>query len=1007
MKKRFISLFTAVSVAGAMLTALPAAAAEPAEGSELLFSHDFTDAAELNNYTPYLADSTKTFSADSGYISAEFNEGWSADNGIKTDITSYVQGHSGETFSASVDFLTWDYYSNDAVLGFDVVAEDGTTSTVQLDKKTGAAGEFTTFTGSAVLTFTEADTVYLRMTHHTGNHRYDNISLVLGEYEKPTVTENPNEKETQLFGTDIYKEGSFTIYDDSNTAGEITVWDNYGIQASMGNDWNSNNGVKTNITEYVKGYSGSEFTLSAAITTWAWNGDNDTINKAKAFFKVVSENGDERIVSICEGPDSADDIADNEAVIAGRAALEFEDTDTVYLCFTQGGGQHQYKAISFSVIESSEEPSDPTKTPSNPTEDPNIEKTVIFEPSGLEGYSEFEVHDPANGTVTPNDGYVNFQQNEGYSWNTENGVKINVTEYLKKAKSGDTFEASFVFRSYYWGGTNINAYFETADGRTAGLKTTTEVGTDGEDQNVVVKGAFAYSEDDVVYLHILHPSGTHTYSYFKLSAMETAAEPTMEPGIGGIEVYTPELTDTGAVTVISNKSNDNANITIYTAKYTDDALSGVKLTNAEIPANTLNNEVAFEAEEGDTVYIWNDKQQALIDKYVMRQTAMVGTWSAAQQEFFESNINDVTGNLSNTTIRQRVHLSTGGDKLTVELSNQFGAGALEITAAHAAIPEDGSAIKPETDTPITFDGVGSVIIPAGMTVVSDPVYISTEDLSDLFITISVGDVPYRSVISTYSTGLTGHSNSRSTSYVKSGVPVSTQDMSSASKVSSWLFLAGINVLAPAENEAIVCFGDSITDGVGSTDNGNNRWPDVLAGLCKENEATGNISVLNMGIGGNAVVSGSVGPMASVRFEKDVLSQAGVKYVVLLEGINDIGKESAVGAEPSYSEQIIDVYKGFIEKAHENDIKIYCGTILPCGNYTSYYSDYEEQLRGEINTWIKSDGSGFDGVIDFAEAMEDPEKPGYLNTLYDCGDGLHPNVAGYELMGTMVYNAVFD
>ncbi|MGN0181835.1 MAG: SGNH/GDSL hydrolase family protein, partial [Candidatus Ornithomonoglobus sp.] len=228
-------------------------------------------------------------------------------------------------------------------------------------------------------------------------------------------------------------------------------------------------------------------------------------------------------------------------------------------------------------------------------------------------------------------------------------------------------------------------------------------------------------------------------------------------------------------------------------------------------------------------------------------------------------------------------------------------------------------------------------------------------------------------------------------------------MSLGTTVNSWVFLSGINVMTDKEQETIVCFGDSITDGVGSVANANNRYPDYLARLCKQNPATANISVLNKGIGGNAVISGSVGPMAKDRFEKDALMIDGVKYIVLLEGINDIGKAAA---DDSYSTDIINTYKDFIDKAHEKGIKIYCGTILPCGNFSGYYSAKEEKLRSEINTWIRSDESGFDGIVDFDAALQDPSNPVLLKSEYDCGDGLHPSPAGYELMGSMVYNMIF-
>ncbi|MGN0181327.1 MAG: SGNH/GDSL hydrolase family protein [Candidatus Ornithomonoglobus sp.] len=994
------SYFTLSCGDGAQIpTTAPDATEEPDGDKVPLLSKTFDSRDELAGFMAYDASASEEYElqADNGYLTVTFNgSDWNASNGIKYNITYLVKGRSGGTFGASADFFSYYFGTADAELFFEVIKPDGTKT--QTDIASGAAenGQYTTMKGETALSFEDDDTVYLCVTHSSGTHRYDNISLYYcGTLETtPIFTDDFSTAEQ----ADLY-----ASYDSEIPVTKTVESNSLKFEFDNGDqNWSKSNGFRREITDDVKGLSGS-YTLYASMSFRCWY-----YGEANMFFEVLTENGAVRSKTpIATGKGENGDTIE----LSGKARIYFDDTDRVYLCATEDAGTHIYSNVKLSYRK---------------WYGGAIEGPLPVVPSGataffVHGFSSALKDSQAAAYSAYGEGSVagGLTQTLKFTADAEaetNGIKTDVTSYVRNGASGDTFGAALIMKAFN-SDAAASMFIEVTDETGAVKKTYPLASSDGAELTdgtyymgtgwlaspLIGEAGIEFGQSDRIYLCVTQPAATQLYDdiYFwgKLSA----------PSGAGLTAFTPELTESGAQVVISNRTNKDAAASILTVKYENGIPSSVKLKTAELAANTINEAVEFEAEAGDTVYIWDGSQKPLIGKTVLEntETAMIGTWSAAQMDVFDSSLRQETIDLSNKTIRQKVRLTTGGEKLTVEFSNQFGYGPLEIKAANAAIPGEGSVIQLDTDTPITFGGETSVVIPKGETVISDPVYIKTGDLSDLDITISVGEVPYSTTYNQWSTGLTCHAGARSTTYVQEGASVSSQSMTLGETITAWVFLAGINVLAPAENEAVVCFGDSITDGVGSTTDANNRWTDVFAQLCKASDSTRNISVLNMGIGGNAVVSGSVGPMATERFERDVLNQQGVKYMVLLEGINDIGKESAISANPSYAEQIKAAYSDFIEKAHEKGIKVYGGTILPCGNYTTYYSETEEALREEINTWILSSESGFDGVIDFASAMEDPSKPGYLNTTYDCGDGLHPNPTGYELMGTMVYNTIFS
>ena len=360
----------------------------------------------------------------------------------------------------------------------------------------------------------------------------------------------------------------------------------------------------------------------------------------------------------------------------------------------------------------------------------------------------------------------------------------------------------------------------------------------------------------------------------------------------------------------------------------------------------------------------------------------ITTWVSGQQ-LTEPRNNPPAPGLSNNTLRQVVYVTLGGSKLRVQFSNAYGSSPVTINAAHIAVSKGASAIDLATDKVLTFEGASSITIPAGQEIYSDAIDFKVAPLSNLAITIYFGET---------SSDVTGHPGSRTTSYIQTGNPVTATEMSSAARTDHWYNLSGIDLWLDDSYACIVTLGDSITDGRGSTHNKNNRWPDNLARRLQENPSTAKIGVLNQGIGGNTIVAGGLGPTALKRFDRDVLEPKGVRWLIILEGVNDIGKSF----NPRIAEQVIAAYEEFIEKAHAKNIKVYGVPILPFMG--SQYSN--ETARQTINEWIRTSGK-FDAVIDLDEAVRDPDNPSRLLREYDSGDHLHLSVAGLQKMADAI------
>jgi lysophospholipase L1-like esterase len=376
----------------------------------------------------------------------------------------------------------------------------------------------------------------------------------------------------------------------------------------------------------------------------------------------------------------------------------------------------------------------------------------------------------------------------------------------------------------------------------------------------------------------------------------------------------------------------------------------------------------------------------------------VATWAASPQLTEESNLPPAPG-LADHTLRQVVHVSLGGRTLRVRFSNAFGRTALTLHAARIARPAGGGAIEPASDRALTFSGRSSVTIPEGALAVSDPLAFDLAPLSEVAITVSLKGVPAE---------VTGHPGSRTTSFLLAGDLAAAAELPGATRVDHWYYLNGIDVQRPDARGVVAILGDSISDGRGSTTNGNDRWPDNLARRLAANRATAGVAVANHGIGGNRLLRDGLGPNALARLDRDVLALPGVRWLVVLEGINDIGTRVAArakGESAATAEDIVAAYEQILARAHARGVRVYGATILPYEGAGFYFTPDGETDRQKVNAWIRTSGR-FDAVIDFDAATRDPQQPSRLAPAVDGGDHLHPSAAGYRIMAEAIDLALF-
>jgi lysophospholipase L1-like esterase len=381
---------------------------------------------------------------------------------------------------------------------------------------------------------------------------------------------------------------------------------------------------------------------------------------------------------------------------------------------------------------------------------------------------------------------------------------------------------------------------------------------------------------------------------------------------------------------------------------------------------------------------------------VMHSERWIGTWSSAPEA--ESNMTGMLGK-TDVTYREIVHLSVGGPAVRLVLTNEFGKEPLTISAVNIALSAGGNAIKETTLTPVRFEGQTSVTLPAGTAVVSDPIDFKVTPLSNLVVSFSIPVQPLSQI--------TAQTYSLQTNYMTTGNMSTAPSLTAATELTEWPFLRGVEVKSNIFGASIVALGDSITAGAASQINENRRWTDELARRLQEDKALSSLGVLNSGINGNRVLHDGEGDQSALgRFDRDVLSQPGVKYLIILEGINDIGHiTSPIATDPAAtSESILNGLKQMVLRAHIQGLKVIGGTILPYEN-CKYYSQAGEAMRQNINRWIRRTHD-LDGFVDFDEAIRDPAHPSSLLPAFDSGDHLHPNTSGLNMMGDRINLRLF-
>jgi lysophospholipase L1-like esterase len=351
---------------------------------------------------------------------------------------------------------------------------------------------------------------------------------------------------------------------------------------------------------------------------------------------------------------------------------------------------------------------------------------------------------------------------------------------------------------------------------------------------------------------------------------------------------------------------------------------------------------------------------------------------------------------NNQTVRMMVRTSIGGRRLRVRLSNAFGGTAVVVGTAHLAIRGKESAIVPDSDRSLSFNGKPGCTIGPGVVLLSDPVELKVPPVTEL-------------AVSLYFPGETGppttHATALHNTYIsKEGDSTAQAEIPDPVTTQSYYWLAGVDVEAGAKAAVLVAFGDSITDGARSTAETNHSWPALLAARLAANKKTAQIGVANLGIGGNRVLRDGSGASALARFDRDVLGQPGVKWVTVMEGINDIGREATVPAEAVTADELIGAYKQLIEQAHTHGVQVIGCTLTPYEGAT-YYRENGEAVRAAVNSWIRTSGA-FDAVADFEAATRDAANPKRLRAEFDPGDHLHPNDAGYQAMADAIDLGIF-
>ena len=381
----------------------------------------------------------------------------------------------------------------------------------------------------------------------------------------------------------------------------------------------------------------------------------------------------------------------------------------------------------------------------------------------------------------------------------------------------------------------------------------------------------------------------------------------------------------------------------------------------------------------------------------------VAVWGASQYAPEPQNALPAEA-LEAATLRQVVRVTAGGDLVRLRITNAFGAKPLRIVSATVARPVvgGGSAIDPASTSALLFDGQQGVVVPPGADYVSDPLAWPVAALGDVAISLGVIDA---------GDGQTGHPGARATTFVAPGDQVAVPVLTDARTVDHWYFVAAVEAHDAGLDGAVVVLGDSITDGYGVPADTNQRWTDRLAIRLQGDPETRGLSVVNQGIGGNRLLLDGLGPNLLARFERDVLSQSGVRFLIVLEGVNDLGvltrdQPASREAHAALVAQMTGVYRQIVERARARGVRVIGATIMPYAGSGYYHPTAENEAdRQALNAWIRAPGN-FDAVIDFDRVMADPTRPDRLHPDVDSGDGLHPSMAGYLAMGDAVPLTIF-
>ena len=366
----------------------------------------------------------------------------------------------------------------------------------------------------------------------------------------------------------------------------------------------------------------------------------------------------------------------------------------------------------------------------------------------------------------------------------------------------------------------------------------------------------------------------------------------------------------------------------------------------------------------------------------------VGTWATAPQTVVRSFM-PYNNCMTNRSVRQVVKVSIGGDVIRLKLSNIYSMQPVEIRSIYIAHAKDSFAIDAKTAQYFKFGNSYKTVIPAGKQIVSDALKFNLRNLERVAITINYTSAPEVPTV---------HMGSRTTSYIMKGVTNAHSNFAKAFRENHWYNISGIDVYTMSNNmSAIAIIGNSITDGKCSTDNAQNRWPDVMSEMLQLKHKITNQGVLNLGIGNNRItVPGGFGALAKERFDRDILMQNGVKKVIIFEGVNDIGAARSGNSE-TVARQIIESIQGMVKKAKARKMKVYLGTITPFKG-AGYYTHFHEAARLYVNDWIRSQARNVDGILDFAKLLQDPNDDRRMKREYASNDWLHPNPTGYKAMG---------